>query len=183
MKRLALIAALLVWGFGAAAQTDGQYVPEPVKVTTDMVRNGDHLFYAHVVVARQTLYSIAKAYGVSTLDIIDANPKLDLRNRPIHPGDVLLIPVRQIPDQVGDDRGDTVGDDTTVIPGGDRKSFSGDGNRVKDRGELALVGSAVLRGLLGLAELGGGYELHRRSNLEGTSDGSDAGLGFLERCH
>ena len=71
-----------------------EYTQEPVKVTTDMVRKGDHMFYAHVVLARQTLYSIGKAYGVSTLDIIDANPKLDLHNKPIHPGDVLLIPVR-----------------------------------------------------------------------------------------
>ncbi len=95
MRRFVLIvSALLAWGFGAAAQTSGEFIPEKVTVTTDMVRRGDHLFYAHVVLARQTLYSIGKAYGVSTLDIIDANPKLDLRNRPIHPGDVLLIPAR-----------------------------------------------------------------------------------------
>ena len=95
MKKLvALAIALLAWGAGAHAQTSEEYVPEQVKVTTDMVRRGDHLFYAHVVLARQTLYGIGKAYGVSTLDIIEANPKLDLRNRPIHPGDVLLIPVR-----------------------------------------------------------------------------------------
>ena len=95
MRRLVtLFAALLLAGFGAAAQESEQFVPAPVKVTTDMVRVGDHLFYAHVVQARQTLYGIGKAYGVSSLDIIDANPKLDLHNRPIHPGDVLLIPVR-----------------------------------------------------------------------------------------
>ncbi|MBO4465745.1 MAG: LysM peptidoglycan-binding domain-containing protein [Bacteroidales bacterium] len=95
MKRFAtLIAALLAWGVGASAQTSGQYLPEPVTVTTDMVRVGNKLFYAHVVVARQTLYSIGKAYGVSILDIIEANPKLDLHNKPIHPGDVLMIPVR-----------------------------------------------------------------------------------------
>ena len=119
MKKLvALAVALLAWGVGASAQTSEEYEAQQVKVATDMVRVGDHLFYAHVVLARQTLYSIGKAYGVSTLDIIDANPKLDLRNRPIHPGDVLLIPVRlqglapadttKIPDQApvisGDDR-------------------------------------------------------------------------------
>ena len=93
-KSVALAIALLAWGAGAYAQTSDEFVPQQVNVSTDMVRVGDHLFYAHVVLARQTLYSIGKAYGVSTLDIIDANPKLDLRNRPIHPGDVLLIPVR-----------------------------------------------------------------------------------------
>ncbi|MBP5488821.1 MAG: LysM peptidoglycan-binding domain-containing protein [Bacteroidales bacterium] len=91
MKRFFLIAALIL-GFQALGAQE--VTPVPVKVSTDMVRKGDHLFYAHVVVARQTLYSIGKAYGVSTLDIIDANPKLDLHNKPIHPGDVLLIPVR-----------------------------------------------------------------------------------------
>ena len=126
MRRIVtLFAALLLAGFGAAAQESEQYTPAPVKVTTDMVRVGDHLFYAHVVQARQTLYSIGKAYGVSTLDIIDANPKLDLHNRPIHPGDVLMIPVRvpdlkEIPDQVGDDTKETVGDDTVVMPDDDR---------------------------------------------------------------
>lgn len=99
MKRFALIAALLLTGSvafvpEAAAQSTGTFTPAPVTISTDMVRVGDHIFYAHVVLARQTLYSIGKAYGVSSLDIIDSNPKLDLRNRPIHPGDVLLIPVR-----------------------------------------------------------------------------------------
>ncbi len=96
MRRLVLIVtALLSLGFGAVAQEAEQYVPTPVTVSSDMVRVGNNLFYAHVVLARQTLYSIGKAYGVSSLDIIDSNPKLDLRNRPIHPGDVLLIPVRK----------------------------------------------------------------------------------------
>ncbi|MBR0109555.1 MAG: LysM peptidoglycan-binding domain-containing protein, partial [Bacteroidales bacterium] len=96
MRRLVLIvSALLSLGFGAVAQEAEKYVPTPVTVSSDMVRVGNHLFYAHVVLARQTLYSIGKAYGVSSLDIIDSNPKLDLRNRPIHPGDVLLIPVRK----------------------------------------------------------------------------------------
>ncbi len=92
MKRIAtLIAALLL---GAAAATAQQTEPVPVKVSTDRVRVGDKLYYAHVVTPRQTLYSIGRAYGVSTLDLIDSNPKLDLRNKPIHPGDVLLIPIR-----------------------------------------------------------------------------------------
>ncbi|MBO4610469.1 MAG: LysM peptidoglycan-binding domain-containing protein [Bacteroidales bacterium] len=118
MRRfVTLFAALLLAGFGAAAQESDHFVPAPVTVTTDMVRVGDHLFYAHVVRARQTLYSIGKAYGVSSLDIIDANPKLDLRNRPIHPGDVLLIPVRtrdlapaapETPEIAPDERKDSV---------------------------------------------------------------------------
>ena len=92
MKRIAtLLAALLL---GAVALQAQQTEPVPVKVSSDRVRVGDKVYFAHVVTPRQTLYSIGKAYGVSTLDIIDSNPKLDLHHKPIHPGDVLLIPVR-----------------------------------------------------------------------------------------
>ena len=92
MKRIAtLLAALLL---GAVALQAQNTEPVPVKVSSDRVRVGDKIYFAHVVTPRQTLYSIGKAYGVSTLDIIDSNPKLDLHNKPIHPGDVLLIPVR-----------------------------------------------------------------------------------------
>ena len=92
MKRNAtLLAALLL---GAVALQAQNTEPVPVKVSSDRVRVGDKIYFAHVVTPRQTLYSIGKAYGVSTLDIIDSNPKLDLHNKPIHPGDVLLIPVR-----------------------------------------------------------------------------------------
>lgn len=98
MKRSVLILAALLLGAAALnAQQQETVVPVPVKVSTDRVRVGNNYYYTHVVVARQTLYSIGKAYGVSSLDIIDCNPKLDLHNRPIHPGDVLLIPVRDIP--------------------------------------------------------------------------------------
>ena len=85
------MAALLL---GAVALPAQQTEPVPVKVSSDRVRVGDKVYFAHVVTPRQTLYSIGKAYGVSTLDIIDSNPKLDLHHKPIHPGDVLLIPVR-----------------------------------------------------------------------------------------
>lgn len=64
-----------------------------VKVSTDKVRIGDKQFHTHVVVEKQTLYSIGKAYGVTTDAIIEANPKLHLSTKPIKAGDVLLIPI------------------------------------------------------------------------------------------
>ena len=45
--------------------------------------------------------------------------------------------------------------------------------------QLPLVGTHPLDGLLRLAELGGGHELHRGSDLQRTLDGADAALDFL----
>jgi hypothetical protein len=45
--------------------------------------------------------------------------------------------------------------------------------------QFPLVGTHSLDGLLRLAELGGGHELHRRSDLQRTLDGADTALYFL----
>ena len=52
-----------------------EYTQTPVTVSKDKVRGRDGKVYlSHVVRERQTLFSIAKAYGVSVNDIYDANP-------------------------------------------------------------------------------------------------------------
>lgn len=74
-------------------------VPSPqveVKVSTDRTKVGGKFYYLHAVQEGQTLYSIGRAYGVSSLDIIDCNPKLGLDKRLIRPGDVLLIPWKPV---------------------------------------------------------------------------------------
>ena len=45
--------------------------------------------------------------------------------------------------------------------------------------QLPLIGTHPLDGLLRLAELGGGHELHRGSDLQRALDGADAALDFL----
>ncbi len=75
------------------------FVAAPVKISSDRVKIGDKLYWSHVVTEKQTLYSIGKAYGVSSLDIIDANPNLGLDQRSIRTGDVLLIPWHEIQSQ------------------------------------------------------------------------------------
>ena len=62
-------------------------------MSTDKVRIGDKQFLTHVVIEKQTLYSIGKAYGVTVDAIIAANPKLQLNTKSIKAGDVLLIPI------------------------------------------------------------------------------------------
>lgn len=64
---LALVAAMALAPVGAAAQTKGQ----------------------HVVTAGETVYSIARAYGVSAKDILALNPGVGDN---LHPGDKLQLP-------------------------------------------------------------------------------------------
>ena len=89
MKRFAIFLLLSVLALPVAAQD--YEVPE-IEISKDKVLVDGKPFFAHVVTPKQTLFSISKAYGVSVRDIIDANRKLDLENRGLKIGDVLLIP-------------------------------------------------------------------------------------------
>ncbi|MBR4789140.1 MAG: LysM peptidoglycan-binding domain-containing protein, partial [Bacteroidales bacterium] len=89
MKRFAIILLLSALALPVAAQ-DYQ-VPE-IEISKDKVLVDGKPFFAHVVTAKQTLFSISKAYGVSVRDIVEANQKLDLEKRGLKIGDVLLIP-------------------------------------------------------------------------------------------
>ena len=75
MKRhIALLASLLILACTAAVAQD--YVPTPVTVSSEKVKLNGKVYYAHLVLERQTIYSIAKAYGVTEQDLYDANPSL-----------------------------------------------------------------------------------------------------------
>ena len=142
MKRLLSILFLAATLFTAAAQ---DYVVPEIKVSQDKVRVNGEAFYAHVVQEKQTLFSIARAYSVSVQDIYDANKNLNLESEGLKTGQVLLIPVEKKPaapaklegevtgdaralfpgiaGQAGNDgKGGKAGDDTAVMPGGDRAS-------------------------------------------------------------
>ena len=92
MKKVLSILLIIV---ASAWCVRGQesYPVVDVKVSTDKVRIGDKQFLTHVVIEKQTLYSIGKAYGVTVDAIIAANPKLQLNTKSIKAGDVLLIPI------------------------------------------------------------------------------------------
>lgn len=82
---------LLVSG---AALAQG-YVPTPVTVSSEKVRMNGNLYYSHVVLERQTLYSIAKAYGVSITEIVDANGGINSDGTGLQKNAIILIPVRE----------------------------------------------------------------------------------------
>lgn len=94
MKRaLAYIAAILPLLSAPAGLSAQSYTQEPVKVSTEKVRGGDgKIYYSHVVGERQTLYSIAKAYGVSIDEIYAVNK--GLKEGGLKKDAIILIPIK-----------------------------------------------------------------------------------------
>ena len=87
-----MTAMLLLLSVAASAQ---EYVPTPVTVSTEKVRMNGNLYYSHVVLERQTLYSIAKAYGVTITEIVAANNGLAADGSGLQKNAIILIPVRE----------------------------------------------------------------------------------------
>lgn len=92
-KRLIIIVLALLSLGGATLCAQNYQMPE-VRISGDKVRVNGKSYYAHVVLEKQTLYSIGKAYDVSLQDIYDSNRNLDLENAGLKVGQVIFIPTR-----------------------------------------------------------------------------------------
>lgn len=91
-------AALICAGFQASAQ-EPEYVATPVTVSTEKVRGDDgQLYYSHIVLEKQTLFSIAKAYEVAVDDIYDANP--GLKEEGLKALQIIRIPIKAVKEEV-----------------------------------------------------------------------------------
>ena len=91
---MTLLAACLLLGAGLPVRAqDTEYKATPVTISRDRVRKDGKLFYSHVVLERQTLFSISKAYGVTIEDIYEANPTLNLEKEGLKTYQILMIPV------------------------------------------------------------------------------------------
>lgn len=89
MKRRIVLILSLICLAAVPALAQG-YVPTPVEVSTEKVKLNGKVYYAHLVLERQTLYSIAKAYGV-TVDVLqEANPSI--RETGLQKSTILLVP-------------------------------------------------------------------------------------------
>jgi len=96
MKKIITICiiAFLAGTAHVAAAQEGGYVAPPVSISKEKTRNeAGELCYSHVVLERQTLFSISKAYGVSLQDIYDANKSLNLETEGLKKNQIILIPV------------------------------------------------------------------------------------------
>ena len=74
ISRIFAVAALMV-AFTASIAAQ-EYVAPPVEVSDQKVKKDGKVFYSHIVLERQTLYSISKAYNVTQDAIFEANPGL-----------------------------------------------------------------------------------------------------------
>ena len=86
---IALAATLLLLGSAAAPAQD--YTPTPVAISTEKVKLNGIVYYAHLVQERQTLFGIAKAYGVTEEELYQANPSL--KETGLQKSSILLVPV------------------------------------------------------------------------------------------
>ena len=91
MKRIcaaiALAAALMTIGPAAGAQ---KFIPAPVEVSKSTVDIEGRTFYVHTVEARQTLYSICKAYNADLDEVKEINA--ERLTGGLKSGSLLLIP-------------------------------------------------------------------------------------------
>ncbi|MGN0191671.1 MAG: LysM peptidoglycan-binding domain-containing protein, partial [Candidatus Cryptobacteroides sp.] len=90
IRNLKYVVALAVCLGGTPAYAQS-YTPTPVTVSAEKVKVNGKLYYSHVVLERQTLYSISKAYGVSIADIKKANPGIE--GEGLRKNSIILIPV------------------------------------------------------------------------------------------
>lgn len=88
--RFWITAAAAVCMMAASAESYAQYQQAPVTISKEKVRMGGKVYYSHIVLEKQTLYSISKAYGVSIDDILDANPAL--KESGLKKNAIILIP-------------------------------------------------------------------------------------------
>lgn len=96
MKRLiTLLASLLL--LGSASALAQEYVSTPVTVSKEKVKLNGKVYLSHVVLERQTLFGIAKAYGVSVDDLYEANPSLHQTG--LQKNAILLVPFREVSGQ------------------------------------------------------------------------------------
>lgn len=94
-----LISAVLaaVTCSGLSAQ---EYTPVPVTISKEKVKVDGRIYYSHVVLERQTLYSICKAYGVTLEQLYEANPAL--KENGLKKNAIILIPAADVKKSVSD---------------------------------------------------------------------------------
>jgi LysM repeat protein len=90
--RYLALCGILACLAGAAPDVFAQkYQPVPVTISRSQVSEKGKTYYVHIVLERQTIYGITKAYGVTKEDLYAANPRLAKEG--LKAGSVIYIPV------------------------------------------------------------------------------------------
>ena len=90
---LALCWTLVCLAGAAPAVLAQDYQPVPVTISRSQVNLNGKLYYAHIVLERQTIYGITKAYDVTEEDLYAANPMLARDG--LKAGTVIYVPVEK----------------------------------------------------------------------------------------
>ena len=91
MMKHRFLALLLLILAGTAQDVFAQdYPPVPVTVSRSQVTMNGKTYYAHIVLERQTIYGITRAYGVTAEDLYAANPLLAKEG--LKAGTVIYVP-------------------------------------------------------------------------------------------
>lgn len=99
------IIAALILTCGADTAKAQEYVAPPVTISKEKVRIDGRIFYSHIVLEKQTLYSISKAYGISIEDIYEYNPTV--KELGLQKNSIILIPADAISkEEKNDSEGD-----------------------------------------------------------------------------
>lgn len=99
---LSVTVACLCLTAGSAYSYAQDYHATPVTVSTEKVKMAGKQYYSHVVLEKQTIYSISKAYNVSVDDIYAANP--GLKESGLKKNAVILIPDRSYNDNTDESK-------------------------------------------------------------------------------
>lgn len=86
----AAVLGILLSAPSAKAQ---DYVPTPVTISTNKIKVDGKLCYSHIVLERQTIYSICKAYNVSEEDLYKFNPGLEENG--LKKNGIIIIPSQE----------------------------------------------------------------------------------------
>ena len=100
MVRLQICCLIMMMLFGAVRTNIAgaqEYVAPPVTISKDKVKLDGKVFYSHIVLEKQTLFSISKAYNVTVDDIYKHNPSV--KENGLRKNDIIIIPVVSAPAQ------------------------------------------------------------------------------------
>ena len=90
---LSLTAAIFIASGIPSATYAQEYINTPVTISKEKVKINGQICYSHIVLEKQTLYSISKAYNVTVEDIYSYNPSV--KEKGLQKNSILIIPVME----------------------------------------------------------------------------------------
>lgn len=90
-----IAAAVMSSGFAEAVYAQ-EYESTPVTISKEKLKINGQVCYSHIVLEKQTLFSISKAYNVTIEDIYKYNPSV--KEKGLQKNSILIIPVVEKPE-------------------------------------------------------------------------------------